>query len=157
MDLKFKTLGDHQLVNNVVDYVKDILAEKPDTFIYVGTDSQNAKRNTCYAVVIVLHYNENDSGKGGHVLYHREYIPKIKDKHLRLWGEVERSTNVANFLKENGFNVNFIDLDFNEDPKYQSNSILRSAVGYCEALGFESRNKPGPTPACRVADSVCKA
>ena len=156
MNLQFKSLGTHKVVTDIYSYVTDILSRKPDTKLYVGTDSQNSRRLTTYATVIVLHYNENDSGKGGHVLYSKETLPKMRDRYARLWGEVERSVEVSNMLKDLGLTVKNIDLDFNEDPRFNSNTILRSAVGYVEASGFEARWKPHNAFSVRVADQICK-
>jgi predicted RNase H-related nuclease YkuK (DUF458 family) len=156
MNLQFKSLGTHKVVTDIYSYVTDILSRKPDTKLYVGTDSQNSRRLTTYATVIVLHYNENDSGKGGHVLYSKEQLPKMRDRYARLWGEVERSVEVSNMLKDLGLTVKNIDLDFNEDPRFNSNTILRSAVGYVEASGFEARWKPHNSFSVRVADQICK-
>jgi predicted RNase H-related nuclease YkuK (DUF458 family) len=156
MNLQFKSLGNHKVVTDIYSYVTDILSSKPDTKLYVGTDSQNSRRLTTYATVIVLHYNENDSGKGGHVLYSKETFPKMRDRYARLWGEVERSVEVSNMLKDLGLTVKNIDLDFNEDPRFNSNTILRSAVGYVEASGFEARWKPHNAFSVRVADQICK-
>jgi predicted RNase H-related nuclease YkuK (DUF458 family) len=156
MNLQFKSLGNHKVVTDIYSYVTDILSSKPDTKLYVGTDSQNSRRLTTYATVIVLHYNENDSGKGGHVLYSKETLPKMRDRYARLWGEVERSVEVSNMLKDLGLTVKNIDLDFNEDPRFNSNTILRSAVGYVEASGFEARWKPHNAFSVRVADQICK-
>jgi predicted RNase H-related nuclease YkuK (DUF458 family) len=59
-------------------------------------------------------------------------------------------------LRDGGLFIKNIDLDFNEDPKYQSNTILRSAVGYVEASGYEARWKPHDAYSVRVADQICK-
>lgn len=156
MNLQFKSLGTHKIVTDIYGYVNGILLQKPETKLYVGTDSQNSRRLTTYATVIVMHYNENDSGKGGHVLYSKESFPKMRDRYARLWGEVERSVEVSNMLKDLGLTVKNIDLDFNEDPRFNSNTILRSAVGYVEASGFEARWKPHNAFSVRVADQICK-
>ena len=156
MNLQFKSLGKHQVIDDVFSYIKNLLNEKPGTKLYVGTDSQNSRRMTTYATVIVMHMNENDSGKGAHVLYSKEYLPKMRDRFSRLWGEVERSVEVSNMLRDGGLDIKNIDLDFNEDPKYNSNTVLRSAVGYVEASGFKARWKPHSAVACRAADSLCK-
>jgi predicted RNase H-related nuclease YkuK (DUF458 family) len=156
MNLKFKSLSNHQEVNNLGDYIRAFINNRPGIKIYVGTDSQNSRRNTTYATVIVLHINENDSGKGAHVLYSREHLPKLKDRYTRLWGEVERSVEVSNMLRDLGITIKNIDLDFNEDPRFNSNTVLRSAVGYVEASGFKARWKPHNAFSVRVADSLCK-
>ena len=86
---------------------------------------QNKKALTTYAVVIVL-YNQ---GKGGHVLYAKNIVPRIQDRFNRLWNEVEYSLQVANHLVNNGIQKpKFIDIDLNPDPKYKSNQVLRAAL-----------------------------
>jgi len=156
MNLQFKSLGTHEIVDDIFKYINDIIKLKPDTKLYVGTDSQNSPKKTTYATVIVLHYNENDSGKGGHVLYTKDILPKYKDRFTRLWGEVERSVEVSIMLAGLGLDIKNIDLDFNEDPKWQSNTILRSAIGYVESYGFKARWKPHNAFSVRVADQICK-
>lgn len=156
MNLQFKSLSTHEYVDDIFEYIKEKIHLVPETKLYVGTDSQNGRRSTTYATVIVMHYNENDSGKGAHVLYCRETLNKIRDKYARLWGEVERSVHVSIILKDGGVAVKNIDLDFNEDPRYNSNSVLRAAVGYVEASGFEARWKPHNAFSVRVADQLCK-
>jgi predicted RNase H-related nuclease YkuK (DUF458 family) len=156
MNLQFKTLGSHEVVDNLIEYINEKINAKPGIKLYVGTDSQNSRRMSTYATVIVLHMNENDNGKGAHVLYCREHLPKIRDRFARLWGEVERSIEVANILRDGGLTIKNIDLDFNEDPRWQSNTVLRSAVGYVEASGYIARWKPHNAFSVRVADTLCK-
>lgn len=155
MNLQFKSLSTQKPVN-IVNYVKEVMRLKPETKLYVGTDSQNGRRMTTYATVIVLHFNENETGKGAHVLYSRESLPKLRDRYTRLWGEVERSVEVSNILRDGGLTIKNIDLDFNEDPRWQSNTVLRSAVGYVEASGFVARWKPNDAFSTRMADVLCK-
>jgi len=156
MNLQFKSLGTHEVVTDMFSYISNKIKEKPGTKIYVGTDSQNSRSMTTYATVIVLHINENDSGKGAHVLYSKEHLPKMRDRFARLWGEVERSVEVSNLLRDMGLTIKNIDLDFNEDPRFNSNTVLRSAVGYVEASGFKARWKPHNAFSVRVADTLCK-
>lgn len=156
MNLQFKSLSNHQVIDDLAGYIKNIIKQKPGIKIYVGTDSQNSRRNTTYATVIVLHINENDSGKGAHVLYSKEHLPKLRDRYTRLWGEVERSVEISNILRDKGLDIKNIDLDFNEDPRFNSNTVLRSAVGYVEASGFIARWKPHNAFAVRCANSLCK-
>lgn len=150
--MNFKRLSDGYSVN-LEDYIVNYFIENPNTRIYVGCDSQNFRKKTIYATVIVLHKGNN----GGHVLYNREKIPKIKDSFHKLWGEVQRSIEVASHLKnELGINVHHIDLDLNPDPKYKSNQVLRAAVGFVESMGFKARFKPQELWAISVADSLCR-
>ena len=151
MTRTYKKLGTHQVVD-LIPYIQSVITDRADVRIYIGSDSQNRKSRTVYATVIVIHFGSN----GGHVIYQREFIPRVRDTHSRLWGEVERSVDLAKYLEDSGIpKPTFIDLDFNPDPKYRSNSILRSAVGYVEAMGYTPRIKPHAAAASHCADTLC--
>ena len=49
-----------------------------------------------------------------------------------------------------------IDLDYNEDPKYPSNKLVKAAVGYVESLGYKAKTKPGLLLATYAADGCCR-
>ena len=152
MKAMFKSLTNQREVD-LIPYVKEFLTTNENTNIYIGSDSQNARHTTSYAIVIVLH----NPGKGGHVLYSKEVIPKIHDKFSRLQKEVEKSIETAEFLRVNDIQrPAYIDLDLNPDPKYQSNQVLRAALGYVESMGYIPRCKPNAMSASHVADALCK-
>lgn len=133
-------------------YLTQYLSSHPDTQIIIGCDSKNREDQTIYGTVIVL-YKEK---RGGHVLYAKERVPRIRDRWSRLWKEVEISVNLANELKEKGFpKAAFIDLDLNPDPKYKSNDVFRAAVGLVESMGYTARTKPHSLCASYAADKVC--
>ncbi len=141
--------------NNTVDldtYLSEYLSNNPDAHIIIGCDSKNRENETVYGLVIVL-YKEK---KGGHVLYAKERIPRIRDRWSRLWREVELSVALANELQEKGFpKAQFIDLDLNPDPRYKSNDVVRAAVGLVESMGYKARTKPFSLCASYAADKVC--
>jgi len=148
MEKRFKRLADHRYVD-LVPYLREKIDDSVK--IYVGADSQNIGVNTHYATVIVLHYGNS----GGHVLYHKEVVPRVRDNFSRLWKEVEDSIAVAMFLRENNLSeVEYIDLDLNPDPKYNSNTVLRAALGYVESMGFKARIKPNAAAASCCADHL---
>ena len=152
MERKFQSLTNGQYID-LIPYLKMKLAEADNIKMYVGTDSQNIGRNTVYATVIVLHYGNS----GGHVVYSKMKVPRINDKFTKLWNEVQDSVELAQYLEANGIEKPaYIDLDFNPDPKYHSNTILRSALGYVESLGFKPRCKPDAVSASYIADKICK-
>jgi predicted RNase H-related nuclease YkuK (DUF458 family) len=152
MDRIFQSLTNHQVID-LIPYLKTKLEESDDIKIYIGTDSQNIGSRTVYAMVIVLHYGN----RGGHVVYSKKSISRIRDRFTRLWMEVEDSVALALHLEANGIKkVDFIDLDFNPDPKYKSNAVLRSALGYVESLGYATRCKPESISASYIADRICK-
>jgi predicted RNase H-related nuclease YkuK (DUF458 family) len=152
MDRKFQSLTNGQIID-LIPYLRMKLSESDDIKIYVGSDSQNIGGKTLYALVIVLHYGSN----GGHVIYSKRSFNRIRDKFTRLWKEVEDSVELAQYLEANGIQKpDYIDLDFNPDPKYQSNTVLRSAMGYVESLGYNPRCKPNAVAATYIADKICK-
>ena len=148
----FRSLTNRKEID-LVPYVSNFLRENEDTVLYVGCDSQNVRNETNYAIVVVL-YNQ---GKGGHVLYSKLTMPKIEDRYIKLWNEVEYSIETAELLTNGGIKrPSFIDLDLNPDPKYKSNQILRAALGYVESMGYIPRCKPNAMVASHVADALCK-
>jgi len=133
-------------------YLGEYLSQNPEANIIIGCDSKNREDYTIYGLVIVL-YKEK---KGGHVLYAKERIPRVRDRWSRLWREVELSVALANELQEKGFpKAQFIDLDLNPDPKYKSNDVVRAAVGLVESMGYKARTKPFSLCASYAADKVC--
>jgi predicted RNase H-related nuclease YkuK (DUF458 family) len=150
--MDFKILVSNARVE-VFDYVKSYLDKNPDTQIMIGCDSQNKGDNTIYGVVLVLYRN----GKGGHVLYRKITFPRIRDRWMRLWKEVELSVELANFLVDRGLSkAKWIDIDLNPDPRFKSNDVLRAAVGLVESMGYKARVKPFASVASCVADKICK-
>jgi len=148
MKHEFKSLSNYQTID-LISYIREYIMEYPNTNIYIGCDSQNAKKKTIYALVIVLHHNT----RGGHVLYTKEVLPRIKDRFTRIFREVEQSVEIANYLTE--YNIQppkYIDIDINPDPKYGSNFILNSALGFVESMGYNARCKPNAMMASKVAD-----
>ena len=137
---------------NLETYLGEYLSQNPEANIIIGCDSKNREDYTIYSLVIVL-YKEK---KGGHVLYAKERIPRVRDRWSRLWREVELSVALANELQEKGFpKAQFIDLDLNPDPRYKSNDVVRAAVGLVESMGYKARTKPFSLCASYAADKVC--
>jgi len=131
-------MGSHQRVE-LADYAKQMMAENPDLKIYVGSDSQNYSKKTLYATTVVFRFENN----GAHVIYHRESTPLVTDMWTRLWGELQRSIDVAGYLKfECGLPIEQIDLDLNSDPEFPSNKVFQAAVGYAQSMGYKAKTKP---------------
>ena len=66
---KFKKFGGEQ-IPNVIEYLKELILNQPTLTITVGCDSIQRRRNTTYAVTIMI-YN-NDIRNGAHVIFFRE-------------------------------------------------------------------------------------
>lgn len=148
----FKSLTNNKPVD-LIPYVENYLAERPECKMYIGCDSQNKRDKTEYAIVIVLHNNNS----GGHVLFTKVTLPRVRDKFYRLFSEAAYSLEVATYIRElTGRSADFIDVDLNPDPRYHSNTVLSQAMGMIEGSGFEARCKPDALSATYAADKLCK-
>jgi predicted RNase H-related nuclease YkuK (DUF458 family) len=152
MEKTFKILNNNTLID-LISYIKQYLEVHSNVDIIVSCDSQNRKRETIYAIVIGL-YNP---GKGAHVLYSRFTTLRERENTVRLLNEVWFSVEVAEKIN-NELNVRakWIDIDLNEDKKYKSNEVLRSAVGLVEGLGYKARHKGLFPMLSYAADSLVK-
>ena len=149
-ELEFRTLQG-TLIPDIINYLN--LKIKDDTEVLIGCDSQNTGRKTIYGIVIALHYGN----RGAHIIYTKLEFEKIKDRFSKLWKEVELSLGLAEELKLKGITkIDYIDLDLNPDPKYNSNKVLISALGWCTSLGYKVRCKPNSLIASYVADRICR-
>lgn len=134
----FKTMGSRQTVE-LGPYVKNIVEHQSNVKIYVGSDSQNYPLKSVYATTVVFRYENN----GAHVIYHKESVPLITDMWTRLWGELQRSIDVAGYLRfEWDIPIEQIDLDLNADPEFKSNKVFQAAVGYAQSMGYKAKTKP---------------
>lgn len=150
--MNWRKLGTGEKIS-LNDYLHDWLGDNADHKIYVGCDSHNSGNKTTFAVAVVMH----NPGKGGHVVYSKLVLPRITSKHERLWKEVELSVETAQSMIDHGIQKpDYIDVDLNPDPKYQSNSLLRAAVGLIESMGMEARYKTLSPWAISIADTLCK-
>ena len=149
---EWRNLGDRKIVDPV-EHLTEWISNNPGCKIYIGCDSSNLGSATTFATVIVLH-KEN---KGGHVIYNRTSEDRIRSRYERLWREVELSVSAAHLLASWGFGKpDYIDIDLNPDPRYQSNTLLSSAVGMVESMGIKPRWKSKSPWAISVADSICR-
>jgi predicted RNase H-related nuclease YkuK (DUF458 family) len=141
-------------VYDVIKYTQKILSEFPDATIHVGTDSQNHRRKTTYAICVCYRYGL----RGVHVIYNRTHIkPKIKDRWTRLWKEAEMSIEVAEYIQNNSsFKVHTIDMDYNNDKHHFSSKLVQAAKGWAQSLGYKVSVKPEEQVATRAADHLCQ-
>jgi predicted RNase H-related nuclease YkuK (DUF458 family) len=148
----FRVMTDGTPVH-LLEHVRAALDAQPDVEVLVGSDSQNRAGHTIYTTTVVLRYHRN----GAHVLYRREKQRRVKDLWTRLWGEVERSLDVARSLsEEGGVRVSRIDMDLNSDPRFGSHKLHTTAVGYVRAQGYETRTKPELLIATWAANVLCQ-
>ena len=147
----FRTVQGKKVI--LTDYIKEYLKTHENIEILIGCDSQNHRKVTTYAIVVVL-YNP---GHGGHVLYQKEDTPKEKVRSVRLMNEVWRSIETALLLKDAGLpDPAYIDIDINPSEKFKSSEVFKSAVGLVEGMGYRCRYKTlGPSAVC-CADAAVR-
>jgi predicted RNase H-related nuclease YkuK (DUF458 family) len=149
---EWRSLSDRRIIDPV-SHLSEWIERNPGCKIYIGCDSNNFGDTTSFATVIVLH-KEN---MGGHVIYSRRSEDRIRSRFERLWKEVELSVSAAHLLASWGLGKpDYIDIDLNPDPKYQSNTLLASAVGMVESMGIPARWKTKSPWAISIADSICR-
>lgn len=152
MNKYFKVLETHERID-LLEYVIDRLQENPHLKIYVGTDSQNYGGFTHYAIAVVLRYNQ----RGGHVLYQKLKVPRIRDHWSRLWKECELSLEVAEWLRENSaINIEAVELDYNTEKITESHKLVSATRGWVESLGYKAKLKPDEMIACKAADHIAR-
>lgn len=147
---RFRRLQDHRDVE-LVSCLRSALQHHPDAELLVGTDSQSRGDHTIYTSAVVLRFRRN----GAQVFYRRERSTRIADLWTRLWGEVERSLEVAQWLSRSELRVARIDLDLNSDPRHGSHKLHHAAVGYVRSHGYEPITKPDMLIAGWAADLLC--
>lgn len=138
---------------DLVQYIKDYLMTHNNIQILVGSDSQNTKKVTSYATVVVL-YNP---GHGGHVLYEKSTTPKERTRNVRLMNEVWKSVETAELIKNAGLpKPAYIDIDINPSARFKSSEVFKSAVGLVEGMGYVCRYKTLGQVASCCADAVVR-
>ena len=150
---QFRTLNKVP-IPDVIQYIKDYLVKYKNVDILIGCDSQSyGTHKTIYGVVIVLY----EQGKGGHVLCTSEVGAFEKNVPVRLLNEVWKGIEVAEFLRENGLpKPKWFDIDLNPDSKYNSNSVLRQAIGMVEGMGYNARCKHHGVMATYAANALVR-
>ena len=158
--MQFKRVSDGVLIASLAVYVDEYIKNSPiPVSVLVGTDSTQRGNSTVYATVVCL-YKE---GKGGHVIYTRERVPRIVDLFMRLWQETQRSMEVIQYLQDElpdlptkQISVHF---DLNPNPAHRSNIAHRASVGFAESFGILRENiqvKPFAPAASCAADLLAR-
>lgn len=150
-NVQFRVMHSGEIVP-LKTHVLEVLKNHPRTQLFIGTDSQNIAHKTIYVTTIVFRYPQ----RGAHVIYYKDVQSRIWDLWTRLWKETEKSIELADFLRQElGVPIEQIDLDYNENPDYPSNKVLKAAKGFIESLGFKAKAKPDITLACWAANALC--
>ena len=147
----FKTVDNREKVD-IIKHTLEVLKKCPYAEIHIGTDSQNNGDKTTYSTVIAYKY----ATRGVHYIVNIQKVPKIKDKWERLWKEVEKTIDIANYLVENLSVKIELDFDLNIDEKYFSNKLVQAASGWGTSMGYKINLKPDNQIATKAADYHCR-
>jgi predicted RNase H-related nuclease YkuK (DUF458 family) len=117
-----------------------ILAQGPDTKIYIGVDSERVKENrnefaAVYTAVIVVHINGNNGCKiFGEVSRERDY-DRVDKPNTRLMTEVYKVSELYLKLADvlEGYKVE-VHLDINPDEHHASSNVVSQAIGYVRGV-----------------------
>jgi hypothetical protein len=161
MERYFRTVNG-QLVNIMTHIIEEV-ERNPQVRIRIGTDSQNTKKSTEFATVIVFRYGKN----GAHYIYLRQRVKKIKDRFTRLFEEAEKTIQLAEMITgELPISIEALEFDYNARLKTESTKVIPAARGWAESLGYrvlvKEDLKPGDTLedvgllAIKAADHICR-
>jgi len=162
IEKKWKTLSglDINLKDTIEAELSIALEAGTPAELHIGSDSQQAGKDTEYVTVVVIHRE----GKGGRVFFCREKVPRIKDLRERLWREVWRSTELAMELTATpdiGYNrheivIAAVHIDANLDKKHKSSKYVEELTGLVMGQGFKAMVKPAAWAASHAADHAVK-
>ena len=96
MKSRFKKFGGAE-IEDVGAYLREYLSKYPQTSVYVGTDSKQKPGGVLYATCICL-YDEIRKD-GVHFIFKREKEEGRIDLFTRMWREMEKSVEVADYLE----------------------------------------------------------
>ena len=187
MKNRFKKFGEFQ-IEDVGAYLRDYLRNYPpgqaQPSIYVGTDSTSKRGKVNYATVIALYDEVRKDGV--HYIFKRDKEVGKLDIFSRMWREVEKSLEVAEYLeteleghlkrysiedlmvmknpaggyyKVHQNKLVTIDVDINPTlggGKNKSHVAYEAAKGYVVSMGYRERFKPHSWAANCCADLLCK-
>ena len=121
---------------NLAEVKEYILAQSPETKIYLGADSERFNMNGVwyadYTTAIVVHIDGRHGCKiFGEVTRERDYDQRKDRPSMRLMNEVykvsELFQNLADVLEDRHVEVH---LDINPNEMHGSHCVIQQAVGY---------------------------
>ena len=124
-----------------IDEVRDfILAQTPESKIYIGGDSErfmiNEQWYADYILVVVVHINGNNGCKiFGEVQRERDWDQKRDRPRMRLMNEVYKIAELYNKLHDilEDRNVE-VHLDINPNEMHGSSCVINEATGYIRGM-----------------------
>jgi predicted RNase H-related nuclease YkuK (DUF458 family) len=150
---QFKKLGGEK-IDNISDYILDIMIHNPHGQIYIGCDSKVKEKATQYVLVVVIRY----PNKGAHVVYATQRGKKFgkADMEQRLWTEVGYAVNMGLYIRDKMSYPIEVHIDISPNPKDKSHKLFKAATGWLSGTGLEHKEKPDAFAAMRAADMLTR-
>ena len=146
---------------NIEEVKAFILAQSPETKIYLGADSERSRINGVwyadYTVAVVVHIDGCHGCKiFGDFKRERDYDQRKDKPTLRLMQEVykvsEMFHKLADVIEDRHVEVH---LDINLDQRYGSSCVVQQAIGYIKGTcNVEPMVKPNAFAASYAADRL---
>lgn len=140
-------------IDDIVGLIRSLVADGGRQ-IHVGTDSQQAAKETAYVTIIAVMH----PGHGGRAFYCKEMVPRIRHLRERLMKEVWHSVNVG--LELNAMIPETVGLtvhvDANPNLKFKSSEYVKELAAMVVSQGFKTLLKPDSWCASHAADHVVK-
>lgn len=146
---------------NIEEVKAFILAQSPETKIYLGADSERSRINGVwyadYTVAVVVHIDGCHGCKiFGEFERERDYDQRKDKPALRLMQEVykvsEMFHKLADVIEDRHVEVH---LDINLDQRYGSSCVVQQAIGYIKGTcNVEPMVKPRAFAASYAADRL---
>lgn len=163
----FKKFGG-EVIADIGEYSREYLRVNKDVTLYVGTDSEQYRKHTQFATVVMFYHH----GKGAHYVFSKFHAEdakggkkKIKDIYSRMFEEMMHSYTVAEYLekavagyylREGDFKLATIDVDVNPSDRWKSNQAYASVTGFLKGEQYRFRTKPDAWSASSAADLIVR-
>jgi len=174
---KFRKYGD-EVIEDIVEYIKDKVKEGDDVRVVVGCDSQQRRSYTLYALTIMLY--DEIRHRGAHIVFMKIRTKKECDIFTRLMNESLYSLDLANWLdskltdgiylkpkfKTNEYDGSYptrkveihvdVNPEYGKDKRNKSHVVYSSVMGMLCGSGFSVKSKPSSFAASSAADSLLR-
>ena len=121
--------------------------------VCIGTDSQVRGDGAEFATVIVFLREK----RGGFMYVSTERISRTLTLKERMLTEVSMSISIAydlcELLDRYGIDLE-VHADINTNPQFESNVVLKEAIGYILGMGFAFKAKPDAFASSSCADKI---
>ena len=163
----FKKFGGEEILD-LGTYAREYLRVHKDVTLYVGTDSEQYRKHTQFATVVMFYHR----GKGAHYVFSkfsaedgRGGKKKIRDIYSRMFEEMMHSYTTAEYLeselagfilREGDMKLAIVDVDVNPSPRWKSNTAYSSVTGFLKGERYRFRTKPEAWSASSAADLIVR-